>query len=211
MQLGVGNHEVLHHPRQLGGRQAGKHGARESLDGARLRQEPVHQSHIAAQFVTDDRRAQGDGVDVGRHLANVLRLAVKVLGIGGIRFQVHPFAAIEHAVGADVDQAGRRQRAQARQPVRQHGVHRQRRQGILGIGKLLDQTDTVDDHVRLDPGHYRHEGIIIQHVDAGQQIIAMALIEMAQASRTAQRPVRLECRIVAEARKNRATQHARYP
>ncbi|MOA43674.1 hypothetical protein D3C78_1658460 [compost metagenome] len=53
--------------------------------------------------------------------------------------------------------------------MRQHGVNRQSRKRILGIGQLFDQPDAVDDYIRTDALQRTDQCILIKYIDSDQQ------------------------------------------
>ena len=69
--------------------------------------------------------------------------------------------------------------------MRQHGIDRQGRQRVAGIGQLLDQADAVDDDLRFHPRHDGQQGILIEHIDTAEQPGVRGGGKMPQTRRTA--------------------------
>ena len=107
-------------------------------------------------------------------LAERLRPPVQVGGVRRIVFPIPAALAIEHAIGADVDQPDAAGRARTRQQVRVQRVDGNRLDGVLGRRQLLDDADAVDDGV----GSRAVEGGVdvarLAHVDSFDGAVGVA-------------------------------------
>ncbi|MDT4874464.1 hypothetical protein FQZ97_1097670 [compost metagenome] len=64
--------------------------------------------------------------------------------------------------------------------MRQHGVNRQGRKWVFGIGQLLDQANTVDDDIWPNTLQHTDQRILVEYIDPAQQTPSALLGEMLQ-------------------------------
>jgi hypothetical protein len=111
-------------------------------------------------------------------------------------------------VPAKTHQACAGQRAQARQAVRQEGVDRQCREGVVRGGKLLHEAHRVDHHLRPGLGHQPGQRVGVLDVDAGAHARAQVFAQARQRRGAACRAGDLEARAVGEQAQHRIAEHA---
>ena len=104
MQLGLWENVFNDNSSQLTGGYAGKYGFRKTFHATLLSQKPFEQGKAGAQFMTDNRRAQGNCIGAVMKFTNVLGLTVEVFGVRKITLQVQTLAPGEYAVSTDMDE-----------------------------------------------------------------------------------------------------------
>ncbi|MNF74975.1 hypothetical protein D3C84_570240 [compost metagenome] len=139
---------------QFHGWQTREDSAGESLNRTLLRQEPTDQAAMPGQFPTNNRGAQCDGVRV-INFAQQFGSTIQVVGVREVGLQITALLARENAIGTDMDQSCTGSLAQGRQAMRQQCIDWHRLKRVVGIGQLLDQAHTVDNHIRS----YRPESL----------------------------------------------------
>ena len=169
--------DIANHVGQFDRWQAGKNGPSEALDLPFLSEEPADQAAGTAQFMTDYRGAQGHGMRV-IDFTQQFAATVEIVGIGKIGFPVTALLAGKHAIRTDMHQAGTGGAAQRRQAMRQKRIERNRLQGIVRIGQLLDQSDAIHDHLGTHPGKSPNDGILLFDINAGDEIIPQGALKM---------------------------------
>src|ERR1035437_11060178 len=99
--------------------------------------------------MSDDGCPQSQTVGIG-DLSEEFRPAIKILGIRLVIFRIHALFPIKNTIRTDMNEPGTGSLADESNTMRKQGINGNRREWIVGKGELLDNTDTVDDNIRLD-------------------------------------------------------------
>ena len=125
--------------------EAGIDGAFETFDCfAFLAEEPFDKAGLGFEFMSNDRGADGEGVGI-IDFAEELGAAVEILGVGRIGFGIVAAAAVENAIGADVEEAGAGVGGELGETVGEKRIDFEAEDGVMSFLELLNDADAVYD------------------------------------------------------------------